>query len=68
MPPGGAERKQGMKAKHQRLVLVMIALLAIVGAGLLAAWTLRNQANYFYLPELIGCARAWPHWKPNSKP
>ena len=40
-----------MKAKHQRLVLVLIALLAIVGAGLLAAWTLRNQASYFYLPE-----------------
>jgi cytochrome c-type biogenesis protein CcmE len=40
-----------MKAKHQRLVLVIIALLAIVGAGLLAAWSLRNQANYFYLPE-----------------
>lgn len=41
----------GMKAKHQRLVLVSLALLAIIGAGLLAAWTLRNQANYFYLPE-----------------
>jgi cytochrome c-type biogenesis protein CcmE len=40
-----------MKAKHQRLVLVMIAVLAIIGAGLLAAWSLRNQANYFYLPE-----------------
>jgi cytochrome c-type biogenesis protein CcmE len=40
-----------MKAKHQRLILVIIALLAIVGAGLLAAWGLRNQANYFYLPE-----------------
>jgi cytochrome c-type biogenesis protein CcmE len=40
-----------MKAKHQRLVLVMIALAAIISAGLLAAWTLRNQANYFYLPE-----------------
>lgn len=40
-----------MKAKHQRMVLVVIALLAIVGAGLLAAWSLRNQANYFYLPE-----------------
>lgn len=40
-----------MKAKHQRLVLVGIALLAIVGAGLLATWGLRNQANYFYLPE-----------------
>jgi cytochrome c-type biogenesis protein CcmE len=36
-----------LKAKHQRLVLIVIAL---VGAGLLAAWALRNQANYFYLP------------------
>ncbi|MBI1404287.1 MAG: cytochrome c maturation protein CcmE [Porphyrobacter sp.] len=40
-----------MKAKHQRLVLVVIAVAAIIGAGLLAAWALRNQANYFYLPE-----------------
>lgn len=40
-----------MKAKHQRLVLVMLALVAIVAAGLIAAWTLQNQANYFYLPE-----------------
>lgn len=40
----------GLKAKHQRLVLVVIALVALVGAALLAAWALRNQANYFYLP------------------
>ncbi|MGB7371132.1 cytochrome c maturation protein CcmE [Erythrobacter sp.] len=40
-----------MKAKHQRLTLVVLALLAIVAAGLIAAWALRNQANYFYLPE-----------------
>lgn len=39
-----------LKAKHQRLVLVMIALLALLGASLLAAWALRNQASYFYLP------------------
>ena len=45
-----------MKAKHQRLILVIIALLAIVGAGLLAAWSLRNQANYFYLPEQMASA------------
>lgn len=41
----------GLKAKHQRMVLVIIALVAIIGAGLLAVWGLRNQANYFYLPE-----------------
>ena len=40
-----------MKAKHQRLTLVVLALIAIVAAGLIAAWALRNQANYFYLPE-----------------
>ena len=40
-----------MKAKHQRLVLLILALIAIVGAGLLAAYALRNQASYFYLPE-----------------
>lgn len=42
-----------IKAKHQRLVLVVIALVAIVGAGLLAAWALRSQASYFYVPAEI---------------
>lgn len=41
----------GLKAKHQRLVLVVIALVAIVAAGILAAWALRNQASYFYVPS-----------------
>lgn len=40
-----------MKAKHQRLTLVIIALIALIGAGLLAAWSLRSQANFFYLPD-----------------
>jgi cytochrome c-type biogenesis protein CcmE len=39
-----------IKAKHQRLVLVVIALVALIGAGLLAAWALRSQASYFYVP------------------
>ena len=43
--------KPPMKAKHQRLVLVVIALVALIGAGLLAAWALRSQASYFYVPE-----------------
>ena len=41
------------KPKHQRLVLVVIALVALVGAALLAAWALRNQASYFYVPSDI---------------
>lgn len=40
--------------KHQRLVLLAVALVVLVGAGLLAAWALRNQASYFYVPsELV---------------
>ena len=42
-----------IKAKHQRLVLVIIALVAILGAGVLATWALRNQASYFYVPNEI---------------
>ncbi|QYU68708.1 cytochrome c maturation protein CcmE [Leptolyngbya sp. 15MV] len=40
-----------LKPKHQRLVLVVLALVALIGAGLLAAWALRSQASYFYVPE-----------------
>ena len=40
-----------MKAKHQRLVLVVLALAALIGTALLASYALRNQASYFYLPE-----------------
>lgn len=42
-----------IKAKHQRLVLIVCALVALIGAGLLAAYALRNQAAYFYLPADI---------------
>ena len=42
-----------IKPKHQRLVLVVIALVALVGAGLLAAWALSRQASYFYIPSEI---------------
>lgn len=42
-----------IKPKHQRLVLLVIALAALIGAGLLAAWALRNQASYFYVPSDI---------------
>lgn len=40
-----------IKPKHQRLVLALAALAALVIAGLLAAWALRNQASYFYVPS-----------------
>jgi len=46
--------------KHQRLVLIVVALAALIGAGLLAAWALRNQASYFYLPADITAHRPAP--------
>ena len=42
-----------VRAKHQRLVLLAVALTALVAAGLLAAWALRHQASYFYVPGEI---------------
>lgn len=39
-----------VKAKHQRLILVLVAMGVLVAAALLAAWALRNQASYFYVP------------------
>ena len=42
--------------KHQRLVLIVVSLAALIGAGLLAAWALRNQASYFYLPADMAAA------------
>ena len=41
------------KPKHQRLVLLLLAVAALIGAALLAAWALRNQASYFYVPSDI---------------
>lgn len=52
-----ADKKgSGLKPKHQRLVLVSLALFALIGAGLLASWGLRNQVNYFYLPDQLVAA------------
>jgi cytochrome c-type biogenesis protein CcmE len=41
----------GIKAKHQRLVLIVIALVVLFTAALLAAWALRSQASFFYVPS-----------------
>jgi cytochrome c-type biogenesis protein CcmE len=52
-PRKGEAQVTVFKAKHQRLVLLAIALIALIAAGLLAAWALRNQASYFYVPSDI---------------
>ena len=42
-----------LKPKHQRLVLLTVALVALVGAALLAMWGVRERASYFYVPSDI---------------
>ncbi|HVJ04022.1 MAG TPA: cytochrome c maturation protein CcmE [Sphingomonas sp.] len=39
-----------MKPKHQRLVLGLLALAAVVGAALLALSALKDEAAFFYAP------------------
>lgn len=40
-----------MKAKHQRLTLALLALAAVIGAGVLALSALKDQAAFFYAPS-----------------
>jgi cytochrome c-type biogenesis protein CcmE len=39
-----------MKAKNQRLTLIVLAALAVLAAVLLAMWGLRDNAAFFYAP------------------
>jgi cytochrome c-type biogenesis protein CcmE len=49
-----------VRPKHQRLVLVILAALALVGAVLLAMWGLRDRAAYFVTPSDIAAGRIQP--------
>jgi len=46
--------------KHQRLVLVIAATAALIVAALLAAWALRNQASYYFVPSEMLAAKPSP--------
>ena len=47
-----------MKAKHQRLILALVALVGVAGAGVLAASALRDEAAYFRTPAEIQDGKA----------
>lgn len=49
-----------MKPKHQRLILAVLALAALIGAGLLAASALREEASYFHTPATLAKADVEP--------
>jgi cytochrome c-type biogenesis protein CcmE len=55
-----ASPRQGPKRKHQRLVLVLLALAATLGGVLLAMSALRDQAAYFYTPAEALAAKVEP--------
>jgi cytochrome c-type biogenesis protein CcmE len=44
--------------KHQRLVLVLFGIAALIGAVLLAMWGLADRAAYFRTPQDIAAGRA----------
>jgi cytochrome c-type biogenesis protein CcmE len=46
------------RPKHQRLVLLVLALLAVLGAVLLAMWGLKDRAAYFYTPADVVAGKA----------
>jgi cytochrome c-type biogenesis protein CcmE len=49
-----------MKPKNQRLLLVALAVMALLGAVLLAMWGLKDRAAYFYTPADIAAGKAVP--------
>jgi len=42
-----------LQPKHQRLALVVGAVVVLIVAALIATWALRSQASYFYVPSDI---------------
>lgn len=46
------------RPKHQRLVLLILAIAAVLGAVLLAMWGLRDRAAYFYTPADVVAGKA----------
>ncbi|MGI8931680.1 MAG: cytochrome c maturation protein CcmE [Sphingomicrobium sp.] len=49
-----------IRPKHQRLLLISLALIALFGAVLLAMWGLQSRAAYFVTPADIAAGRATP--------
>jgi cytochrome c-type biogenesis protein CcmE len=49
-----------VRPKHQRLVLIILAVIALLGAVLLAMWGLQDRAAYFVTPSDIAAGKATP--------
>ena len=49
-----------VKPKHQRLILIVLAIVALLGAVLLAMWGLQDRAAYFVTPSDIAAGKIQP--------
>ena len=49
-----------VRPKHQRLLLISLALVALLGAVLLAMWGLQDRAAYFVTPADIASGKTTP--------
>ena len=49
-----------VRPKHQRLILVVLAVAALAGAVLLAMWGLQDRAAYFVTPSDIAARKTTP--------
>jgi cytochrome c-type biogenesis protein CcmE len=49
-----------VKPKHQRLILALVAFIALISAGFIAAAALRDEASYFYTPTTLAKAQVAP--------
>lgn len=49
-----------MSPKRQRLLLALVALVALVGAAFLALWGLQDRAAYFVTPSDIAAGKVAP--------
>ena len=49
-----------VRPKHQRLLLISLALVALLGAVLLAMWGLQDRAAYFVTPADIAAGKTTP--------
>jgi cytochrome c-type biogenesis protein CcmE len=47
------DKPRRLQPKHQRLALVVLAVVVLVTAAIIATWALRSQASYFYVPSEI---------------
>lgn len=44
-------KNNGLKGKHQRLILVLLAVAAMIGAALLGMSALKDQASFYIMPS-----------------